>query len=120
MDTLIDVRLARKQVEAEGITSFEFVCADGGALPAFEPGAHLDIHVPGGLVRQYSLCNPACETNRYQIAVLRDPDSRGGSVAMHDQLNEGDLVTVSAPRNHFPLQSGTGHTLLMEIGRAHV
>jgi len=113
---LIEVRVARKNVEAEGITSFEFVRPDGGTLPAFEPGAHLDIHVPGGLIRQYSLCNPANETNRYQIAVLRDPGSRGGSVAMHDQLNEGDIVKISAPRNHFPLQAGVKHTLLLGGG----
>ncbi len=113
---LIDVRVARKIVEAEGIASFELVRPDGGALPAFEPGAHLDIHVPGGLVRQYSLCNPASETHRYQIAVLRDPASRGGSEAMHAQLNEGDLVKISAPRNHFPLAAGVGHTLLMGGG----
>lgn len=113
---LIDVRVARKIVEAEGIASFELVRTDGSALPAFEPGAHLDVHVPGGIVRQYSLCNPANETHRYQIAVLRDPGSRGGSVAMHDQLNEGDTLKISAPRNHFPLQAGVGHTLLMGGG----
>jgi vanillate O-demethylase ferredoxin subunit len=113
---LIEVRVARKNVEAEGITSFEFVRPDGGTLPAFEPGAHLDIHVPGGLIRQYSLCNPANETHRYQIAVLRDPGSRGGSVAMHDQLNEGDLVKISAPRNHFPLHGGVPHALLFGGG----
>lgn len=113
---LIDVRVARKTVEADDIISFELVRADGATLPAFEPGAHLDIHVPGGLVRQYSLCNPSTETHRYQIAVLRDPGSRGGSVAMHDQLKEGDTVRISAPRNHFPLQAGVAHTLLMGGG----
>ena len=113
---LIEVRVTRKIVEAEGIASFELVRPDGGPLPAFEPGAHLDIHVPGGLLRQYSLCNPANETHRYQIAVLRDPASRGGSEAMHDQLNEGDIVRISAPRNHFPLQAGVPHTLLMGGG----
>lgn len=113
---LIEVRVARKNIEAEGIASFELVRPDGGALPAFEPGAHLDIHVPGGVVRQYSLCNPANETHRYRIAVLRDPASRGGSEAMHAKVNEGDVLKVSAPRNHFPLQSGNGHTLLMGGG----
>lgn len=113
---LIEVRVARKIVEADGIASFELVRPDGAALPAFEPGAHLDVHVPGGLVRQYSLCNPANETHRYQIAVLRDPVSRGGSEAMHDQLNDGDSITISAPRNHFPLHTDVPHTLLMGGG----
>jgi vanillate O-demethylase ferredoxin subunit len=113
---LIEVRVARKATEAEGITSFELVRADGGDLPAFEPGAHLDIHIPSGVVRQYSLCNPSNETHRYQIAVLRDPASRGGSEAMHATVGEGDLLKISVPRNHFPLSSGNGHTLLMGGG----
>ena len=113
---LIEVRVARKSIEAEGIASFELVHPNGDALPPFEPGAHLDIHVPGGLVRQYSLCNPSSDTHRYQIAVLRDPASRGGSESMHAQIVEGDTLHISAPRNHFPLQPGAGHSLLMGGG----
>ena len=71
--------MARKVAEAEGICSFELVASDGGLLPAFSAGAHVDVHVPGGLVRQYSLCNHPDETHRYLIAVLDDPASRGGS-----------------------------------------
>jgi len=114
--TLIEVRVARKTVEADDITSFELVHPNGQALPTFEPGAHVDIHVPGGLVRQYSLSNPSSDTHRYQVTVLRDPASRGGSEAMHAKIAEGDLVQISEPRNHFPLQSGTGHSLLMGGG----
>jgi len=113
---LIEVRVAHKTTEAEGIASFEFVRPDGGVLPAFEPGAHLDIHIPGGVVRQYSLCNASSETHRYQIAVLRDPASRGGSEAMHAKVKVGDLLKISAPRNHFPLTSDHGHALLMGGG----
>jgi len=106
---LITVRLARKRAEAADITSFELVAADGGALPAFSAGAHIDVHLPataGGLVRPYSLCNSPAETHRYQLGVLREPTSRGGSVAMHDALAEGQTLQVSAPRNHFPLVAG--------------
>ena len=97
------VQVVRKQQEAEGIASFELARTDGAPLPAFSAGSHVDVHLPGGLVRQYSLCNDAGERHRYRIAVLRDAASRGGSTGMHDQLHEGDVLTISEPRNHFPL-----------------
>ena len=77
------VRIARRTMEAEGICSFELLAADGGALAPFSAGAHIDVQLDGGLVRQYSLCNDPRETHRYRIAVLREPASRGGSLAMH-------------------------------------
>lgn len=100
---MISVQVLRKKQEATGIASFELARPDGAALPGFSAGSHIDVQVPGGLTRQYSLCNDATEQHRYRIAVLRDPASRGGSVAMHDQLKEGDVVLISEPRNHFPL-----------------
>ena len=107
------VRVARKTVEAEGICSFELVRADGQPLPAFAAGSHVDVEVPGGFTRQYSLCNDPAETHRYLIAVLRDAGSRGGSQAMHDRVNEGDTLTISAPKNHFALaHDARGHLLL--------
>lgn len=101
--TQIAVKVLRKKQEALGITSFELGKPDGSALPGFSAGSHVDVQVPGGVTRQYSLCNDAAENHRYRIAVLRDPASRGGSVAMHDRLNEGDTLLISEPRNHFPL-----------------
>lgn len=101
--TQLTLKVLRKQQEAEGIASFELAREDGAPLPAFSAGSHIDVHLPGGLVRQYSLCNDATERHRYRIAVLRDPASRGGSNAMHDLVKEGDLLQVSEPRNHFPL-----------------
>jgi vanillate O-demethylase ferredoxin subunit len=101
--TQIAVKVLRKKQEALGITSFELGKPDGSALPGFSAGSHVDVQVPGGVTRQYSLCNDATENHRYRIAVLRDPASRGGSVAMHDALNEGDTLLISEPRNHFPL-----------------
>jgi vanillate monooxygenase ferredoxin subunit len=100
----IAVKVVRKTREAQDIAGFELAQADGGALPAFSAGSHIDVQLPGGLTRQYSLCNDSGEQHRYRIAVLRDPASRGGSVAMHDTVREGDLIQISAPRNHFPLQ----------------
>jgi|SRR5450830_1036697 len=89
--------------EATGINSYELVDPDGAKLPPFEAGAHLDIHLAKGVVRQYSLCNSPSERHRYVIAVLRDEKGRGGSKALHDSLHVQDIVTVSLPRNHFPL-----------------
>jgi vanillate O-demethylase ferredoxin subunit len=76
----------------------------------------VDVQLPGGLTRQYSLCNDPKETHRYMIGVLRDPASRGGSVAMHDQVAEGDVLQISAPRNHFPLAHDAKHSLLLAGG----
>ena len=115
-EPLLNVHVAHKTIEAEGVCGFELVAVDGGALPHFDAGAHLDVHVPGDLVRQYSLCNPPGETHRYQIGVLRDAAGRGGSVAMHDQIEEGTRLLVSAPRNHFRLHEEATRSLLFAGG----
>jgi vanillate O-demethylase ferredoxin subunit len=112
----LTVRVARKHTVALDICSLDLVATDGGALPAFDAGAHVDVHLPGGLVRQYSLCNPPGETQRYQIAVLRDAASRGGSQAVHDAVPEGATLRISAPKNHFPIAAGAPHHLLLAGG----
>jgi vanillate O-demethylase ferredoxin subunit len=108
----IAVKVIRKNREAEGIASFELASMDGAPLPPFSAGSHIDVHVGDGLVRQYSLCNDPRETHRYLIAVLRDPNSRGGSVAMHERLREGDVISISEPKNHFPLVPAKRNLLL--------
>lgn len=113
---LLRVRVARKVPEAQDITSFELVAEAGGELPQFEAGAHIDVHIPDGPVRQYSLCNAPGERHRYQIAVLREVASRGGSVRMHEQVQEGDTLTISAPRNHFPLHEEAAYSVLLAGG----
>ncbi len=110
------VRVAHKRLEAQDICSFELVPADGTTLPAFSAGSHIDVQLPNGITRQYSLCNDAAETHRYLIGVLKTPDGRGGSVAMHQQVHEGDLLSISAPRNHFALAHGASHSLLFAGG----
>lgn len=99
----IAVKVLRRRQEALDIASFELAKPDGSALPGFSAGSHIDVQVPGGPVRQYSLCNDAAENHRYRIAVLRDANSRGGSAGMHDAVREGDTLLISEPRNHFPL-----------------
>lgn len=109
------VRLANKRDVATDICEFELASVDGSALPAFTAGAHIDVHVANGLVRQYSLCNPPGETHRYCVGVLRDPVSRGGSVGMH-ALAPGAELEISAPRNHFPLADDAQHSILLAGG----
>jgi vanillate O-demethylase ferredoxin subunit len=113
---LIRVRVAARQDEALDICSLDLVPVDGSALPAFSAGAHIDVHLPGGLVRQYSLCNPPGETHRYRIAVLRDAASRGGSATVHDQLQVGTVLDIGTPRNLFELAPSAPHHLLLAGG----
>ncbi|MGF6641049.1 PDR/VanB family oxidoreductase [Paraburkholderia sp. MM6662-R1] len=115
-DSTLMVRVAARRDEADGIAGFEFVDIDGRDLPPFEAGAHIDVYVPGGPVRQYSLCNASRERHRYQIAVLRAADSRGGSQRMHDAVNEGDAIHIGVPRNHFPLARHDAKPLLLAGG----
>jgi vanillate O-demethylase ferredoxin subunit len=116
MNASMNLCLVAIRREAQAIHSFEFR-ADGNApLPPFTPGAHIDVHLPGGLVRQYSLCNPARERHRYVIAVKRDPASRGGSAALHDLVRVDDCLTVSAPRNHFELHEEAPVSVLIAGG----
>ncbi|KAA1000890.1 oxidoreductase [Paraburkholderia panacisoli] len=101
---------------ADDIVGYEFTPLSDTPLPDFEAGAHIDVHLPGGLVRQYSLYDLPTERPRYRIGVLRDPQSRGGSVALHDSVNAGDTLTISVPRNHFALHSGPERSILFAGG----
>jgi vanillate O-demethylase ferredoxin subunit len=113
----LSVRVARKATAATDICTLELVAAQEGApLPAFSAGSHVDVHLPGGVTRQYSLCNDPQETHRYLIAVLRDPASRGGSQVVHEQVHEGDTLQISAPKNHFPLAHEAQRSLLLGGG----
>ena len=106
-DGLLSLRIRQIRYEAQGINSYELSCPQGGELPAFEAGAHIDVHIQPGLIRQYSLCNPPWENQRYLIGVLKDPASRGGSSSLHQQLEVGTRLRISEPRNLFPLAHDT-------------
>jgi ferredoxin-NADP reductase len=86
-----------------GIKLFTLVDPDHWELPPFKPGAHIDLHISGGLVRTYSLCNDPDDGNRYVIAVKREADGRGGSARLHDNIRVGDVVGVSLPRGGFEI-----------------
>ncbi|CAN7756637.1 PDR/VanB family oxidoreductase [Variovorax sp. LjRoot130] len=100
-----DVVVSRLTHEAEGVLGIELRAADGGALPAFTAGAHVDVHLPGGLCRQYSLTNGSAQADRYCLGVGLAPHSRGGSRHLHERLRTGDRLQVSAPRSLFGLAS---------------
>lgn len=89
-----------KTIEAGGVASFVLA---GDDLPAWEPGAHVDVEIRPGLLRQYSLCGDPAARDRWRIAVLREDPGRGGSVHLHDRVQVGDALRVGEPRNNFPL-----------------
>ena len=98
------------------IRVFELQRADGAPLAPCTAGAHIDLHLAPGLVRQYSLCNGPAQRDRYVIAVKREPASRGGSAALHERVAAGDLLKVTGPRNHFPLAKAAAEHLLLAAG----
>lgn len=112
---MIEVVVISVRQEATDIRSFELARADGAELPPFEAGAHIDVHLPDGLIRQYSLCNPGAVSGYYQIGVLLEPGSRGGSRAMH-ALQVGDRLQISEPRNLFALAPEGRRSLLFAGG----
>lgn len=113
---LIAARLHAVVQEADGIASFELRRASGGDLPPFSAGSHIDVHLRPGLVRQYSLCNDPGERYRYVVAVLREPQGRGGSLALHDEIQVGDVIEISAPRNFFALATDARRHLMVAGG----
>lgn len=109
-------RLHAIVLEAEGIASFEFRAPGAAPLAPFTAGAHIEVHIRPGCVRQYSLCNDPRERHRYVVAVLREEGGRGGSRAMHDDLRIGQELTLGAPRNFFPLAPDAKRHLLVAGG----
>lgn len=102
--------------ETDHIKQLRLVAADGSALPIPTAGAHIDLHLGHGIVRQYSLINGPDDRHAYDIAVRIAPDSLGGSRAVHEKLQPGDLLTISVPRNHFPLVQGASEHVLIAGG----
>lgn len=112
----LSLRIISATWEAPNIISYELRPPEGGELPAFTAGAHIDITLPNGLVRSYSLLNPQSERHRYVIAVQKDRASRGGSRWVHENFRAGDLVTVNGPRNNFPLDEAAEKSVLIAGG----
>ena len=102
-DTQMPLRITRVYDAAEGIRSFELVQPDGSELPQFTAGSHVKVQAPNGALRKYSLCNDPAERHRYVITVKRDDRGQGGSISMHDDAREGDILPTSLPDNAFLL-----------------
>ncbi|MEU4510531.1 PDR/VanB family oxidoreductase [Nonomuraea wenchangensis] len=103
---------AREQV-AEGVVAIELCDPSGEELPVWTPGAHIDLVLDGGdLVRQYSLCGDPADRTTWRIAVLREPDGRGGSAYVHDKLHLGATILTRGPRNNFPLHSAARYLFI--------
>jgi ferredoxin-NADP reductase len=105
----IDVAVRQLRWEADGVVSVQLQSCAGGPLPSWEPGAHIDLVLPTGIQRQYSLCGPVGERSYYQIGVRRERTSRGGSEYVHAFLRPGQRLTLAGPRNTFELQPATSY-----------
>ena len=113
---LIEVRLAAVRYAARDTNLYEFRRPDETPLPPYEPGAHVDLHLPNGLVRNYSMTVARPEPGTYTFGIKRDPASRGGSRYIHDELRVGKTVRISPPRNNFPLKEDAAHSILLAGG----
>ena len=102
--------------EAEGIISVELRPWGDTVFAPFEAGSHIDLHLPNGLVRSYSLLNPPSDQGRYVVGILRDRNSRGGSRFVHEHLRVGIELKISQPRNNFALDSRASHSVLVAGG----
>lgn len=108
----LDLRIAERVPVADDVVALVLRRPDGGELPAWTPGAHVDLHVTDGIVRQYSLCGDPADGTGWRVAVLREERSRGGSSHVHDVLHPGRQVRVRGPRNHFALEPAPGYVFV--------
>lgn len=109
-----DVTVAEKTTVADGVVSLRLREVGGHPLPEWEPGAHIDLVMPSGLVRQYSLCGDPAERGAWRIGVLREPEgqSRGGSIYVHDLIEPGTTLRIRGPRNHFRLAPAANYVFV--------
>ena len=115
-DRLIDVTVVRRVDAGDGIVIIELAPADGSPMPCFEPGAHIDVHIAPKIVRQYSLCGDPADTSTYRLGIKLETESRGGSLAIHRDLEAGDRLTIGEPRNNFPLVRSARRSVLIGGG----
>ena len=115
-DQLLDLVVTARNEHADGVVVLDLVAPTGTALPKYEAGAHVDVHVGPELVRQYSLCGDPADTARYRLGILLDPKSRGGSANIHKAFGVGERVRIGMPRNHFPLHARATHSVLIGGG----
>jgi len=110
--TLREMRVRQVRWEADGVVSLELTCVDGSPAPEWTPGSHVDLVLPSGLVRQYSLCSDPADRSCLKVAVLRDAHGRGGSREVHETPLVGRTVGIRGPRNHFKLRDADEYLLI--------
>jgi ferredoxin-NADP reductase len=110
-DWVLDLEVVAMARESTGVISVRLADPEGRRLPAWEPGAHIDLFLPEA-VRQYSLCGEPGDRASYRVAVLREQESRGGSAYVHERLRVGDRLEVGGPRNHFGLVDADRYLLI--------
>lgn len=118
---MICVFVRRKWALAQDIVGLELVADPHVKLPAFTPGAYIDVHIPltnhaQSVVRQYSLCNGPTDTDAYVLGIKEDAQSRGGSASLHQDVLEGDKLFIGPPRNNFQLFDSSQKALLFAAG----
>lgn len=106
------VRVVRRVEEAEGVVSLELRRADGRDFPTWDAGTHVEVHLPGGLTRQYSLCSAVEDSQTWRIGVLRELNGRGGSAYVHESVLEGTTLEIGEPRNNFQLAPSTSYRFI--------
>jgi ferredoxin-NADP reductase len=111
-ETESTVVVAGLRTVADGVRELTLVPSNGTPLPSWAPGAHIDLILDDGLVRQYSLCGPVEDHDHWTVAVLREPEGTGGSAYVHDKLEVGDRLLTHGPRNHFPWEPGGEHVFV--------
>ena len=108
----LTMRVTRREAAAADVLLIELESVQGADLPAWAPGAHLELVLPSGVIRHYSLCGDPADRSHYVVSVLRVADGRGGSIELHDEVLVDDTLLVRGPRNHFPLLDADAYLLL--------
>ena len=112
----LDVTVARRSDVATDTIGLELSSTDGSPLPDYDAGAHVDVYVKSGLIRQYSLTGDPADRSKYRLGILLDPKSRGGSTAIHTDFKTGQHIKIGRPRNNFPMGECVAHTILFAGG----
>ena len=115
MAETLTVRVAEREIQGADVVVLTLASLDGAPLPPFCAGAHIDLYLEEGIVRQYSLCGSPHHPQQYRLGILKDRTSRGGSLAAH-RLQVGATVTIGTPRNLFALEMDASHSLLIGGG----
>jgi vanillate O-demethylase ferredoxin subunit len=109
------VKVNKKDLIADGVMYLELIDPSGGDLPEFTAGSHIEIQLPNGLIRPYSLCGSSADRKAYELGVLLETNGRGGSKSVHEEIVLGAKLRISYPKNHFPLAVAK-HSILFAGG----